>query len=88
MSDFTPENKLNLNTGPNRGGFAVKFDDKKRHTPGLNKLQTCQRGTDEYFRWMSLFVSPENDTVDYIVEDDGITYTFYNLFNLNKKEKV
>lgn len=76
------EAKLNLSVA-HKGGFAVKFDDMKRRWARehpdftVNKLQTCQQGTPEYFMWMGVYTMPENTTVEYTLEEDKKTYTFY-----------
>jgi hypothetical protein len=83
--------------------FAEKFDALKRQEKKANRpitlLSTCQQGTDDYYMWMNFYVWPGNDTVEYILESDGLTYSFYTRAHLdahkdtvtdvnNKEDKV
>jgi hypothetical protein len=70
--------------------YALKFDDFKRKVAPqgvqLNKLITCFPGTDDYDAWMAVFLQPENDTVDILIEDDYSTTTFYTTKITKTKE--
>lgn len=65
--------------------FALKFDDLMRKALAhptnpvyLKKLVTAMPGTPDYEAYMGLFLLPENDTVEILLEDDR-TATFYTI---------